>query len=128
MSSLHFPNFQYEQFPSISPPSNDIAEGGFGNSKSCDVPFHSHYYSPSPNASSHSMRPSQPSLIETTYETPLLCTSSVENKGMERHRRPWFGEGSLKSSIFNLTNATLGAGIVSVPFAMKSLGLLLNGF
>lgn len=60
---------------------------------------------------------------------PLLGVSSLglddtsTSPQHRRQRRPWFSEGSVKSSIFNLTNATLGAGIVSVPFAMMSLGL-----
>lgn len=51
---------------------------------------------------------------ETADATPLLPP----------RRRPLFAEGSLKASIFNLTNATLGAGIISVPYAISQLGLI----
>mmetsp|Transcript_52135 Transcript_52135/g.127291 ORF Transcript_52135/g.127291 Transcript_52135/m.127291 type:complete len:533 (+) Transcript_52135:155-1753(+) len=35
----------------------------------------------------------------------------------------YYGEGSIKGSVFNLCSATLGAGCLSVPFAFKGTGI-----
>jgi len=37
-----------------------------------------------------------------------------------------FGAGSMRSSVFNLTAATLGAGALTIPFAMRQMGLLVG--
>eukprot|EP00386_Alphamonas_edax_P007581 GDKI01025261.1.p1 GENE.GDKI01025261.1~~GDKI01025261.1.p1 ORF type:complete len:540 (-),score=102.97 GDKI01025261.1:54-1673(-) len=44
----------------------------------------------------------------------------------EAAARPFLAAGSMKSSIFNLTSATLGAGALSLPYAIYGTGLALG--
>eukprot|EP00921_Rhytidocystis_pertsovi_P000561 GHVQ01001036.1.p1 GENE.GHVQ01001036.1~~GHVQ01001036.1.p1 ORF type:complete len:652 (-),score=78.61 GHVQ01001036.1:2762-4717(-) len=41
-------------------------------------------------------------------------------------RRAFLAAGSVKSSVFNLTSATLGAGALSLPFAIRNTGVLVG--
>jgi len=40
--------------------------------------------------------------------------------------RPFLAAGSMKSSVFNLTSATLGAGALSIPFAVSDAGVVIG--
>eukprot|EP00919_Chromeraceae_sp_WS-2016_P028753 GHVR01068090.1.p1 GENE.GHVR01068090.1~~GHVR01068090.1.p1 ORF type:complete len:603 (+),score=95.39 GHVR01068090.1:208-1809(+) len=65
---------------------------------------------------SHSVMPS----------APLSPTPSRPSEGNipRAVSRPWLAPGSVKSSIFNLTSATLGAGALSIPYAVSGTGIL----
>lgn len=70
--------------------------------------------------------------------TPLLCEPSIvfyeeaddeedeTHTGLRHFLSHSFREGSLKTSVFSLTCATLGAGIVSLPYAFLCLGLVMG--
>eukprot|EP00919_Chromeraceae_sp_WS-2016_P039203 GHVR01093557.1.p1 GENE.GHVR01093557.1~~GHVR01093557.1.p1 ORF type:complete len:788 (+),score=212.97 GHVR01093557.1:48-2411(+) len=40
--------------------------------------------------------------------------------------RGWLPAGSIRSSVFNITSATLGAGVLTVPYALRQTGLVLG--
>lgn len=62
--------------------------------------------------------------ISETQKFATTCGDTNESPLTESSSREFLKAGSMKSSIFNLTSATLGAGALTIPFAFHTAGLL----
>eukprot|EP00922_Rhytidocystis_sp_ex-Travisia-forbesii_P064050 GHVS01095236.1.p1 GENE.GHVS01095236.1~~GHVS01095236.1.p1 ORF type:complete len:616 (+),score=99.59 GHVS01095236.1:157-1848(+) len=64
--------------------------------------------------------------LSSDDDRSVVRSIDVRTPQGSEQRRPFLAAGSVKSSIFNLTSATLGAGALSIPFAIRNTGVVLG--
>ena len=66
------------------------------------------------------------SMISSFLNQPLLPSSSNDNDKTIIAKQDVLVQASMPASMFNLANAIVGAGVLTLPFAIKSTGVLLG--